>query len=75
LWDRLLTLISEQQKVIFHWIKGHNGHPENERCDELASLALNGRNLLEDRVYMSLKYDNDLDENNRQISKNENSLF
>ncbi|MBP1673302.1 MAG: RNase [Bacteroidetes bacterium] len=75
LWDRLLTLISEQQKVIFHWIKGHNGHPENERCDELASLALNGHNLLEDRVYMSLKYDNDLDENKREISKTENSLF
>ena len=26
--------------VSFHWVKGHAGHPENERCDELARLAL-----------------------------------
>ena len=26
--------------VTFHWVKGHAGHPENERCDELARLAL-----------------------------------
>ena len=25
-----------QKKVTFEWVKGHNGHPENERCDELA---------------------------------------
>ena len=35
LWDRLLSLL-EQHEVTFHWIKGHAGHPENERCDRLA---------------------------------------
>lgn len=35
LWDELLTLI-EKHTVTFNWIRGHVGHPENERCDELA---------------------------------------
>ena len=35
LWDTLLTLC-EKHKVVFNWIKGHAGHPENERCDEMA---------------------------------------
>ncbi len=35
LWERLLALC-EKQSVTFCWIKGHNGHPENERCDFLA---------------------------------------
>lgn len=52
LWERLLNLISEQKDVKFHWIKGHDGHPENERCDELASMALNGPNLIEDIGYI-----------------------
>lgn len=51
LWDKLLTLISEQHKVSFNWVKGHAGHPENERCDELAFAALNGENLLVDTGY------------------------
>jgi ribonuclease HI len=45
LWDRLLQLISTQEKVTFNWVKGHDGHPENERCDELAMSALNSNNL------------------------------
>jgi ribonuclease HI len=51
LWDRLLQLISTQEKVTFNWVKGHDGHPENERCDELAMSALNGNNLLADVGY------------------------
>jgi ribonuclease HI len=51
LWDRLLALISEQQKVSFNWVKGHAGHFENERCDELAFAALSGNNLLVDHGY------------------------
>lgn len=51
LWDRLLTLISAQQKVAFNWIKGHAGHLENERCDELALAALRSDNLLTDTGY------------------------
>lgn len=35
LWDRLLTLLS-QHEYEFVWVKGHAGHPENERCDKLA---------------------------------------
>ncbi len=35
LWERLLALL-EIHKAEFAWIKGHAGHPENERCDRLA---------------------------------------
>lgn len=35
LWEQLLDLL-EKHKVNFIWIKGHNEHPENERCDQLA---------------------------------------
>ena len=35
LWQRLLDLL-EQHQVTFVWVKGHAGHPENERCDRLA---------------------------------------
>lgn len=36
LWDKLLELV-EIHELVYHWIKGHDGHPENERCDELAT--------------------------------------
>ncbi len=35
LWEALLELL-EVHEVEINWIKGHNGHPENERCDKLA---------------------------------------
>lgn len=35
LWEKLLTLL-EIHNVTFNWVKGHNGHPYNERCDKLA---------------------------------------
>ncbi len=38
LWMRLDSLLS-RHNVTFHWIKGHAGHPENERCDALAVAA------------------------------------
>lgn len=38
LWEKLLTLI-DKHKINVVWIKGHAGHPENERCDKLAVLA------------------------------------
>jgi ribonuclease HI len=38
LWAILLDLL-EIHSVRFNWIKGHNAHPENERCDALASQA------------------------------------
>ena len=36
LWERLLGLL-EIHKVTFVWVKGHAGHPYNERCDKLAT--------------------------------------
>ena len=47
LWKRLLPLL-EKHKVTFHWVKGHAGHPENERCDELARLAISKRSEWQD---------------------------
>ena len=35
LWGRLVNLL-RLHRVSFHWIRGHAGHPENERCDALA---------------------------------------
>lgn len=39
LWERLLRA-SNLHEIKWVWIKGHNGHPENERCDELARKAI-----------------------------------
>ena len=47
LWKRLLAA-KEPHHVKFNWVKGHNGHPENERCDSLATSAADGDNLLKD---------------------------
>lgn len=35
LWEQLIPLLA-QHKTTFTWVKGHNGHPYNERCDQLA---------------------------------------
>ncbi len=35
LWDELLTLIAKHE-VTIEWVRGHDGHPENERCDKMA---------------------------------------
>lgn len=50
LWIRFLK-IYRIHKVKFVWIKGHAGHPENERCDELAVAAALGQNLIDDSGY------------------------
>ena len=39
LW-RALDLESARHTVTWHWVKGHDGHPQNERCDELANEAI-----------------------------------
>ena len=49
LWQRLLRAKAPHQ-VTFTWVKGHAGHPENERCDRLATTAADGNNLLDDIV-------------------------
>ncbi len=38
LWKRFIVLY-RRHRVAFHWIKGHAGHPENERCDAMAVAA------------------------------------
>lgn len=47
LWKRLLKAM-EPHRVRFIWVKGHAGHPENERCDRLAVKAATSRDLIED---------------------------
>lgn len=47
LWKRLLRAM-EPHRVNFIWVKGHDGHPENERCDSLATSAADGEDLLDD---------------------------
>ncbi|WKS95003.1 ribonuclease HI [Riemerella columbina] len=50
LWKRFMPLYQRHQPH-FHWIKGHNGHPENERCDQLAVAAAASSNLEIDYGY------------------------
>ena len=48
LWKRLLEA-KKPHEVSFIWVKGHAGHPENERCDQLATGAADGENRLIDK--------------------------
>jgi len=50
LWSRLLDLC-EKHDVRFEWVRGHSGHPENERCDELAVEMTHRANLPPDHGY------------------------
>ncbi|WP_276977100.1 ribonuclease HI [Flavobacterium filum] len=50
LWLRFLK-VYRQHQVDFQWIKGHNNHPQNERCDELAVYASNLPTLSVDAFY------------------------
>jgi ribonuclease HI len=50
LWLRYLS-VAKSFKIEFVWVKGHNGHPENERCDVLAVQAALGGNLLIDQYF------------------------
>ena len=47
LWKRLLKAM-DRHKIRFIWVKGHDGHPENERCDKMAVKAAMSANLIED---------------------------
>lgn len=49
LWKRLLAA-KEPHQVTFIWVKGHDGHPQNERCDTLATTAADGKDLIDDVV-------------------------
>ena len=50
LWLRFQE-VSSRHKVTFHWLKGHAGHPENERCDRLAVEAYGQPDLPQDEGY------------------------
>jgi ribonuclease HI len=50
LWGRLLRLC-ERHTVDFEWVKGHNGHAENERCDKLAFATAQRDDLPADEGY------------------------
>ncbi len=52
LWMRFLK-IYRKHNVRMHWIRGHNDHPYNERCDRLATAAADGYDLLVDDGYES----------------------
>lgn len=52
LWKRLLKAM-EPHSVSFEWIKGHAGHPENERCDRLATQSADSDNLLIDEGFLN----------------------
>ncbi len=47
LWQRLLAA-SRPHHISWCWVKGHDGQPENERCDALARAAADGDHLIED---------------------------
>ncbi len=55
LWKQYLKAASKH-KVKFHWVKGHNDHPYNERCDVLATDAADGKHLLIDEGFESGLY-------------------
>ena len=50
LWKRFLE-VYEKHDVTFRWVKGHNSHPQNERCDVLAVDASSQKELLIDEYY------------------------
>lgn len=50
LWLRFLK-IYRQHHVDFQWVKGHNSHPQNERCDQLAVMASQQEQLSVDEFY------------------------
>ena len=50
LWRRFLK-VYRQHKVDFQWVKGHNNHPQNERCDQLAVMSSMQTNLSVDINY------------------------
>ncbi len=52
LWQRLDQECARHE-ISWHWVKGHAGHPENERCDELARNAASGDRKLPDEGFVS----------------------
>lgn len=55
LWRRFLSFYQKHQ-IRFQWVKGHADNPYNNRCDQLATAAADGKNLLMDATYEKLYY-------------------
>jgi ribonuclease HI len=51
LWKRYHEL-AKHHHIKFIWVKGHASNPYNQRCDELATAAADGNNLIEDTGFM-----------------------
>lgn len=51
LWKRLDASV-QKHNVDWKWVKGHSGHPENERCDDLARDAAGSDQLIEDKGFV-----------------------
>lgn len=51
LWNRLFEAM-KPHKVSFTWVKGHAGHPENERCDKMATTSADKEDLPEDEGFI-----------------------
>jgi ribonuclease HI len=56
LWRRFLK-VYKKHDVKFQWIKGHNEHPQNEKCDQLAVKAAHQKSLQVDEGFESMKND------------------
>ncbi len=52
LWMRLMRAFAKHNVKLI-WVKGHAGHPENERCDQLSIAAAKGKNLSPDEYFES----------------------
>lgn len=58
LWLRYLN-VAKSFNIRFEWVRGHNGHPENERCDQLAVAAAESTNLLIDEEFERIESEGD----------------
>ncbi|CAB0150346.1 Ribonuclease HI [Pseudidiomarina piscicola] len=52
LWQALDS-VAQRHEIQWEWVKGHAGHPQNERCDELARQAASGSKLHQDTGYQA----------------------
>lgn len=55
LWGLFLNVSQTFSSLEFIWIKGHAGHPENERCDRLAVEASQRGDIIDDKGYLQMK--------------------
>ena len=58
LWERFIR-VYKKYHLDFIWIKGHNSHPQNERCDFLANTAAKKDDLINDEYYENISKYND----------------